>query len=81
MDLDPQVHNKRVLENLGWAVGSTRAVGSWAVGSTRAVGRVASDELYDLASGWWNNTLRAHRADLTVAVVSDSPVVTLPSFS
>ena len=40
MDLDPQVHNKRVLENLGWAVGSTRALG-----------RVASDELYDLASG------------------------------
>lgn len=38
MELDPQVHNKRVLENLRWAVGSTRAVG-----------RVASDALYDLA--------------------------------
>lgn len=49
MELDLQVHNKRVLENLGWAVGSTRAVGSCTVVSTRAVGRVASDELYDLA--------------------------------
>lgn len=38
MELDPQVHNKRVLENLGWAVGSTGAAG-----------RVASDELYALA--------------------------------